>query len=100
MDAHGRTVVIRFSSYSARRSGEFKFAWDDILGEIALADEVRHDVNFLTIGEITRLAKRWLFFPENAVDFGKEAALADLIGMLEVRHGRIRILGGSMTGDE
>lgn len=100
MNADGGAVVISFSPNSARRTGEFEFAWDDILREVALADEVWHDVNFLTIGQITRLAKRWLFFPENAVDFSKEVALADFVGVLEVRHRGIGILGGSVTGDE
>ena len=98
--AHGLAVMKDFAADEGGWAGELEFPWDDVLGEIALADEIRHDVDLCGIDHIEGLAHRRFFFPETAMHFRKQATAADFIGMLEIRSRRVGIAGGSMTDDE
>jgi len=100
MDPHGQTIVEIFPPDHGGWAGELKLARDHVLGEIALADEVRDDVNVIGIDQVESLSKGGLLFPKAAVDFAEKIAAADLIGMVEIRGGRIRILGGTVADDE
>ena len=100
VDANGQAVVEGFSVDNGARAGELEFAGDEVLGEIAFADEIGDHVDFLGIDHVNSLAHRRLFFPEAAMDLGEEAAAADFIGVVEVGRRGIRILGGTVADDE
>lgn len=47
VDAHGSAIMESFSTDACGRAAEFEFARDDGLGEMALTDEVRHDIDLV-----------------------------------------------------
>ena len=100
MDADRQAIMQGFAADDGGRAGELEFARDDVLGEIAFADEIRHDVDLVGIDHVERLAHRGFLFPEAAMHLGEQAAAADFIGVVEVGRGGVRILGGPVTDDE
>lgn len=57
------------------------------MGEIPFTDKGGDDIDFGGIDQIESVTQRRFFFPEAAMDFSKEGAAADCIGMQEVRGG-------------
>jgi hypothetical protein len=100
VDAHRQAVMQGFSAHHRGRTAQFEFAGNYILGEIALADEIRDDVNLVGIDHVERLTHRGFLFPETTMHFGKQSAAADFIGVIEIGCGRIRVFSGSVTDDE
>ena len=64
------------------RAVEAEFARDDLLGEVAGADEIRDDVNLRGARLPQRLAKIGFFLPETDVDLGEDAAPPQFLRML------------------
>lgn len=100
MNSDGVAVVNGLSVNPGGGAGEFELAGDDLLGEVALADEVRDDVDFVRVDHVESLAHGRFFFPKAAMNLGEEASFSDFVGVVEVRSGGIRVLGGAMTHDE
>lgn len=100
VDADGRAVVVGFAVDYGGGAGEIELAGDDVLGEIALGDEIGDDVDFVGIEEVGSFAEGGLFFPEAAVDFLEEILAADGVGVIEIGIGGVGIFGGTVTDDE
>ena len=75
MNADGIRVVEGLAVDVGDAALQLELARDDILGEVALRDEVRDDVNFLRLDHVEGLTHGGLFLPEAAVDLGEGAAL-------------------------
>ena len=69
VDADGVGVVGDGVAEVGGAAGEAEFARDDVLGEVALADEIGDDVDFRGIDHAEDLAHGGFFLPEGAVDF-------------------------------
>jgi hypothetical protein len=82
------------------RAIKLHLPWDYLLGEVALADEVRDDVNFVRIDHVKRLSHRGFFFPETTMNLAKQPPPADFVGVVEIGRRRIGILGGTVTDNE
>lgn len=89
-----------FSADDGGRAGELELARDDVLGEIAFADEIGNHVDFIGVDHVKRLAHRGFFLPETAMDLSEKATATDLVGVVKVGRRGIRILGGTVTDDE
>lgn len=85
--AHGEAVVEDFSVPESGWAVEFQLARDDFLGEVALADEVRDDIDLGGVDHVDGLPHGGFFLPEANVDFGEEIAAAYFLGVIKVRGG-------------
>ena len=79
---------------------ELEFAWDHVLGEVALADEIWHDIHLWRIDHEKRFAHRGFLFPEADMDLGEESTPAYFIRVVEIRGRGIRVFRGTVTDDE
>ena len=100
MNSNGIAVVNAFAVNPGGGPGEFEFAGDDFLGEIAFADEVGNDIDFLGVDQVESFAHGRFFLPEAAVDFTKNLPISDFAGVVEVGRRGVRVLGGAVSDDE
>lgn len=98
--ADGITVLQKLVWKVGDWPGEVEFTGDDGASEIAFADEVRHDVDILAVRHVEDLSETWFFFPESAVDFFENGALADCFGVGESGGAGVRVQGGSVSDDK
>ena len=76
-----------FAAHGCRVSLQFQFAGNHLLGEVSLADEIRHHIDLLAIGQVPCFAERRFLFPENAVNLGEEIPAANFGRVFEIGNG-------------
>jgi hypothetical protein len=63
----------------------FQFARDDLSGEVAFADEIGNDEDFILFNGRPDLTKAGFLFPECTVDTAKVSRGSNLIRMIPAR---------------
>lgn len=100
VDAHRQAIVQGFAAHDRGWTGELEFARDDLLSEIAFADKIRHDINFVGVDHVEGFAHGGFLFPKTAMHLREKVTAADFSGVLEVGRRRIRVFGGPVANDE
>ena len=93
-------IFHRVTSDPRDRIAETEFARDDRLREVALADEIRHDIHVLAIHAVQHLPQARLLFPKRAMHLAENSAPADFLSEVPSRRARVGIQRRAVSGDD
>ena len=91
MVAGGLAIMDHSRTHTRGFTGKFKFAGNNCLREIPLADKIRHHINLVAVDHAQDFSKGGFLFPETNSNLGKDASLADALSMNERRGTRVGI---------